>query len=250
MNAHISQHEREGAFQWDLSQATGGSDTNPFTGAATTSSSNAAGRQNSWMGLSSQVQERFIQAHGTLASIAFVAIFPIGAILVRLASFRQLAWTHGGLQIFGYAIFIAAAGIGIFMADGGDYLREPHAIIGMLLLVVLFFMPFIGAIHHRVYKTMQKRTWLSYSHIFTGRAAVVLGMVNGGLGLQLADAGSSYTIAYGVFAGLMGVVYIGSIVFGEFKRARKSSQDAAAFSSASRESKRLNRDDSGSDLSR
>ena len=250
MNAHISKHDREGTFQWDLSQATGGSDTNPFTGAATTSSSSAAGGQNSWMRLSSQVQDRFIQAHGTLASIAFVAIFPIGAILVRLASFRQLAWTHGGLQIFGYAIFIAAAGIGIFMADGFDYLREPHAIIGILLLAVLFFMPFIGAIHHRVYKTVQKRTWWSYGHIFTGRAAVVLGMVNGGLGLQLADARSSYTIAYGVFAGLMGVLYLGAIVFGEFQRARESSQEAAAFSSASREPKRLNRDDSGSDSSR
>ncbi len=250
MNAQISQHEREGVFQWDLSQATGGSDTNPFTGAATTSTSNAAGGQNSWMRLSGQAQDRFVQAHGTLASIAFVAIFPIGAILVRLASFRQLAWTHGALQIFGLAIFIAAAGIGIFMADGGDYLREPHAIIGLLLLAVLFFMPFVGVIHHRVYKTVQKRTWWSYGHIFTGRVAVVLGMVNGGLGLRLANARSSYTIAYGVFAGLMGVVYIGAIVFGEVTRARKSSQDAMESSSPDRESKRVDRDDSGSASSR
>ena len=247
MNAHISQHEGEGGFNWDLSQATGGSDPNPFTGAATTSSSNAAEGQNSWRRLSSRAQDRFVQAHGILASIAFVAVFPIGAILVRLASFGQLAWTHGALQIFGYAIFIAAAGIGIFMANGGEYVREPHAIIGMLLLCVLFFMPFIGAIHHRVYTTVQKRTWWSYGHIFTGRAAVVLGMVNGGLGLQLADARRSYTAAYGVFAGLMGVLYIGAIVFGEFKHARKSSQDAVEFSSASCESKRLHRDDSGSD---
>ncbi|KAK3713043.1 hypothetical protein LTR37_008728 [Vermiconidia calcicola] len=250
MNAHIAQHERNGAFEWDLSRATGGSDTNPFTGAATTSSSNATRGQNSWTRLSSSGQDRFIQAHGTLASLAFVAIFPIGAILVRLANFRLLAWTHGGLQIFGYAIFIAAAGIGIFMADGGDYLRESHAIIGILLLIVLLFMPFLGAIHHKVYKTVQKRTGWSYVHIFTGRAAILLGMVNGGLGLQLADARSAYTIAYCVFAGLMGVLYIGAIVFGELKRARKSSQDAAAVSSGSRESKRLDRDDSGSDSPR
>jgi hypothetical protein len=250
VNAHISQHDREGTFQWDLSKATGGSDSNPFTGAATTTSSNTTSRQTSWTRLTSEVQDRFIQAHGTLASIAFVAIFPIGAILVRLANIRHLAWTHGSLQIFGCVIFIAAAGLGVFIAQGGDYLHEPHAIIGMLLLVVLFFMPFAGVIHHRMYKTVQKRTWWSYAHIFTGRAAVVLGMVNGGLGLQLADARSSYTIAYGVFAGLMGVLYIGAIAFGELKRARKSSPDAAASSSAAHESKRLNRDDSGSDSSR
>lgn len=249
LNAHISQHDREGTFQWDLSQATGGSDANPFLGASTITSSNATGGPNSWTNLSTQKQHRFIQAHGTLASIAFVAIFPIGAMLIRLASFRQLAWTHGGLQIFGYAIFIAAAGIGIFMAKGGDYLHEPHAIIGLLLLAVLTLMPFLGAIHHRVYKTVQKRTGWSYAHIFAGRAAVILGMVNGGLGLRLADASNSSTIAYGVIAGLMGVLYIGVIVFGELKRARKSSQDDAAFSAPSRESKRLNRDGSGSDSS-
>lgn len=250
LNAHIFQHQTEGLFSWDLLQATGGSDTNPFTGAASTSSSNVLGGQNSWMSLSSQVQDRFVQAHGALASIAFVLFLPMGGILVRLASFHHLASIHGALQIFGYVIFIAAAGIGIFIADGGDYLQEPHAVIGMLLLVVLFFMPFLGAIHHRVYKTVQRRTWWSYCHIFTGRAAIILGMVNGGLGLQLADAHDSNTIAYGVFAGVMGVLYIGVIIFDESKHARKSSPEAATFFSTSRESKPLYRDDSGSESSR
>ena len=243
VNARILQHDGHGTFQWDLSQATGGPDSNPFTGAATTETSSA--RQNSWERLSSQAQQRLIQAHGTLASIVFVAILPTGAMLVRLASFRQLVRTHAGLQVFAYTIFIAAAGIGIFIANGADYLLEPHAVIGMLLLGVLFFMPFLGAIHHRVYKTVQKRTGWSYGHIFIGRAAVVLGMVNGGLGLQLADARRSYTIAYGVFAGLIGVSYIGAIAFGE----RKRRMSATALSSAPKESKRVVQNDSGSDAS-
>jgi hypothetical protein len=192
---------------------------------------------------------RFVQAHGALASIAFVAILPIGAILVRLASFHGLLWTHASLQIFGYAVFIAAAGIGIFIANGGAYLQEPHAIIGMILLGTLFFMPFLGTIHHKMYKKVQKRTVWSYGHVFTGRAIVILGMINGGLGLRLAAAQRSYIIVYGVFAGLMGVAYIGTIVFGEYKRSRKSSHDAAASSSVYRESKRLNRDESSSDAS-
>jgi hypothetical protein len=99
-------------------------------------------------------------------------------------------------------------------------------------------------IHHRAYKSLEKRTGWSYGHIFTGRAAVILGMVNGGLGLQLADARRSYIIAYGVFAGLMGVLYIGAIVYGETRRGRTTSLEA------SREPKRNPREDSGSDSDR
>ena len=251
-NAPILQHDGEGGFQWDLSRATGGSDTNPFTDAATTtttSSPSAAKGQHSWERLSTQTQMRFVQVHGTLASLAFVAILPIGAILVRLTSFRGLVWTHGGLQVFGYAVFVVGAGLGVFIANGAAYLGEAHAIIGMILLGIFFFMPFIGIIHHKVYKKVQKRTLWSYSHIFTGRIGVILGMINGGLGLQLASARRSYIIVYGVFAGLIGVAYIGAIVFGESKRARRSSQNAAAYSSVNHESKQLNRDDSGSSSS-
>ncbi|KAK5133931.1 hypothetical protein LTR08_007160 [Meristemomyces frigidus] len=239
MNAPRSKHNGEGGFQWDLSQATGGPDANPFIGAATntTFSSSAGGAQS---------QTRLAQAHGALASLAFVAIYPIGAILVRLASFRALAWVHGGVQVFGYAVFVAAAGLGIFIANRDDYLREPHAIIGMLLLGILFFVPLMGIIHHNMYKTVQRRTMWSYGHIFTGRVGIVLGMINGGLGLQLAKAGGSYTTAYGVFAGLIGAIYITTIVFAEFKRVGESSKDTPASSLASAEPKGLDREASGS----
>lgn len=224
-NAAISEHDNKGTFQWDLSTARGGSSPNPFTATATTTnfSSSATG----WRAMSAQAQDRFVQAHGALASIAFVAIFPIGGILVRLASASGLVWIHGGLQIFGYTIFIAAAGIGIYIATSADYMHEPHAIIGVILLIVLFFMPIIGVIHHKMYARVHRRTLWSYGHIFTGRAAIVLGMVNGGLGLQLSGASRSSTIAYGVTAGVMGLIYIVAIVFGELKRSRGSYQTAA-----------------------
>lgn len=245
----ISQHDGKGSFRWDLSRATGGSGGNPFTHASSTTTSTGVEGQNSWQRLSTQTQMRFVHAHGALASIAFVAILPIGAILVRLTSFKGLLWTHASLQIFGYAVFIAAAGLGIFIANGGAFLQEPHAIIGMILLGALFFMPLLGTIHHKIYKKVQRRTVWSFGHVFAGRFIVILGMVNGGLGLGLATAQRSYLIVYGVFAGLMGVAYIGTIVLSEYKHFRKSSTNAAASSSVYRESKGLNRDESSSDAS-
>lgn len=243
-NAVISQHDRNGNFQWDLSRAAGGSSPNPFTASATTTT-NSSSSSNEWDRLSTQSQTRLAQAHGALAGLAFVAILPIGAILVRLASFSGLAWIHGGLQIFGYALLIAAAGIGIYMANASDRLDDPHSGIGLLLLVVLFFMPIVGTIHHKAYKKVQKRTFWSYGHIFSGRIAIVLGMINGGLGLRLADAGRASLIAYGIIAGLVGVSYIGAIAFGELKRGRKSTQTPVSHA----ETKRGDREGSGRDTS-
>lgn len=45
-------------------------------------------------------------------------------------------------------------------------------------------------------------------------------MINGGLGLLLAGVATSYMIAYGVCAGVMGLLYIASIIYGEMKLKR------------------------------
>jgi hypothetical protein len=236
-DATISQHDTEGSFQWDLSRASGGADGNPFLSASpntTTSSSSDQGQSKS-----------MLTAHGVLASIAFVALFPVGAVLVRFGGqLQNVAWVHGGIQILAYTIFVAAAGLGIYIADSDGYLREPHAIIGMILLAIFFFMPVLGAVHHAVCKRLQRRSAWSYAHIFTGRIGIILGIVNGGLGLQLAGAESSHKIAYGVCAGVMGAVYISAAVVGELRRGRAAH---ARPSTAPRRSKQEGSDDSGSD---
>jgi hypothetical protein len=225
-NTMIQQHAQKSSFQWDMSKATGGSAPNPFTAAAASTTTNSSSSAASgWQKLTPDEQDTYRSAHGALASIAFIIVFPLGAMLVRLANFGGLVWTHGGLQIFGLVMFIAAAGLGIYMADGQNYLSEPHAVIGLLLLAVFFLMPFFGALHHRVYQKVRGRSWVSYAHIFTGRAGVVLGMVNGGLGLRLADAGSGYVIGYSIVTGLVGVSYIVVMIFGEIKRGRNLSKE-------------------------
>jgi len=49
---------------------------------------------------------------------------------------------------------------------------------------------------------------------------MVLGIINGGLGLQLAAEVRSLVIAYSVIAAVIFVAYIASAVFGETKRKR------------------------------
>lgn len=56
-------------------------------------------------------------AHGTLAALAFVILFPAGAITIRLASFPGVVWFHAAFQAFAYFVYIAAFGLGVYMAN-------------------------------------------------------------------------------------------------------------------------------------
>ncbi|THZ67103.1 hypothetical protein D6C88_08177, partial [Aureobasidium pullulans] len=97
-------------------------------------------------------------AHGVLASLAFVIFFPFGAISIRLFSFRGLLWFHAIVQVLAYLIYIAAFGIGIYLATQIRRLDHAHPIIGIVVFVLIFFQPFLGYIHHRLFKKYKRRT--------------------------------------------------------------------------------------------
>ncbi|KAI9663437.1 MAG: hypothetical protein M1829_006075 [Trizodia sp. TS-e1964] len=156
-------------------------------------------------------------AHGTLMGTAFTFVLPLGTIFVRLFRVKHLAWVHGGIQLTGFSLAIAGLGCGVWLGLNVRYLDYAHTVIGMAVLAALVFQPFLGILHHRLYKKHQPRTWASYAHILWGRALLLLGMINGGLGLRLAENTTGGRIAYGVVAGVTGTTYLMVIVFTEFK---------------------------------
>jgi len=60
-------------------------------------------------------------AHGVLAALAFVIIFPAGAISMRLMSFPGLLWFHAILQGIGYLFYVVAFAMGIWLATNFRY---------------------------------------------------------------------------------------------------------------------------------
>ena len=56
---------------------------------------------------------------------------------------------------------------------------------------------------------------------------MLLGIVNGGLGLKLASASHTFMVAYSVIAGIIGALYIASAIFGHFRRSKQSKAMAA-----------------------
>jgi hypothetical protein len=64
--------------------------------------------------------KKMLIAHGTLAALAFVILFPSGAILMRLASFSGLIWVHAAFQVFAYLVYVVAFGLGVYIANEFD----------------------------------------------------------------------------------------------------------------------------------
>ncbi|KIV92607.1 hypothetical protein PV10_03881 [Exophiala mesophila] len=187
---------------------------------------------------------RILIAHAVLASLVWVVFVPSLAILLRLNIKNPIVLKlHALGQIFSYIVYIAAAGLGIWLAQqsaGFGIWNDPHPQLGLAILAIAFFQPFFGASHHRIYKkranalqagqpTKQPgRTTPGRTHLWVGRILIVLGIVNGGLGIRLAsyspfqsDATSRRAgIIYGAVAAAMFVLYVAFVVFFEVKRAR------------------------------
>lgn len=73
--------------------------------------------------------------------------------------------------------------------------------------------PVLGFLHHRQYLKTQQRGAISIAHQAYGTILMAFGIINGGLGLQLASADDGFKIAYGVIAAVMFVIYLAVKLF-------------------------------------
>ncbi|KAF7865674.1 hypothetical protein EAF04_005840 [Stromatinia cepivora] len=104
-----------------------------------------------------------------------------------------------------------------------------HMIFGIILVVLFFIQPFLGLIHHWRYMRAQRRGMFGYIHLWYGRILIVLAVINGGLGLQLASNTKNGEIAYGIIAAFMGLFYIGVVVFTAMRKRRRNRDWSKSF---------------------
>ena len=175
------------------------------------------------------VHHNAVITHGTVMGFAFGFLFPLGAILIRVASFRGLIWVHAAIQALAYALALAGLGLGIYIAVYPEnqvcHSFHPrrarqahilqitgngngHPIIGIVVISCLYLQPVLALLHHEIYKKTLKRTIWGISHVWWGRIIVTLGIINGGLGLQLSGNTTKGRIAYGVIAGVIWLIWV------------------------------------------
>lgn len=115
------------------------------------------------------------------------------------------------------------------------YLGSGHAIIGLVLVAVLFFQAPLGYIHHKAFKRTGGRTWSSYLHLFIGRIAIPLGIINATLGVKLARDSAWKIVAIVIIGGGLWLAYLFAIFIGERRRSRTVRAKRVAVLSSDRE---------------
>lgn len=99
-----------------------------------------------------------------------------------------------------------------------------HPIIGLVVMACLILQPALGLIHHEKFKRLHRRQIWSYLHLFNGRVAITLGIVNGALGLWMARASSKLKTAYVAAAATMWALWMLIALWSEWKRWRQARQ--------------------------
>jgi len=90
----------------------------------------------------------------------------------------------------------------------------------------LVFQPIGGLLAHKLYNRNGRKNIAGLGHKWFGRILLILGAINGGLGLQLAADTTSGEIAYGVIAGFFFLLWFAVIVWTEFRGGSKKTKDA------------------------
>ncbi|KAI1755118.1 iron reductase domain protein [Xylaria castorea] len=230
--ASITRHDAHDRLTFDLTKSTVTDDTNPFvetgnSGSTTPPSNSSSGSgsdtdsgSGSNSALPAWVREipTLKSAHGILMSIVMVVLYPIGSILMPLFCNWVL---HAVWQMIAFIAMWAAFALGIILSQRtGINFSEHHTILGTVVVALFGVQPIGGYIQHRYWLKHEKRGLVSHGHVWYGRILMILGIINGGLGLQLAGAAQPLVIAYSVIAAIFFSVYIGGAVLGEVKRSR------------------------------
>lgn len=211
----ITIHDASGVAALNLQQATGGSSEDPFVGASKGSSSAGYSLSTVNAGFINKLRT----AHATLMIVVFVLLFPSFALSLHIFPSSKIVDIHASMQLFTLGLAIAGFGIGIYMAQNLQLVGGYHPIIGIVVVSsLILFQPMMGLLQHRYFRKTGKKSAFAYLHRWTGRSLILLGIINGGLGFNFArqngaPAPDGAIIAFSVVAGIVGLVYIVSVVF-------------------------------------
>lgn len=229
LSVNCPQHSNFGTTTFNLQSAAGGDSANPFTNTAALSST--ASSSSGMSGSNTSISSNFANirlTHGIMASVAFVIFMPLGAIIIRTLSFKNLIWVHASWMVFAYLMALAALGMGVWMAVTVDELNSAHAIIGIVVIGGVLLQPVTGLVHHLSYKRYGSPNAATYTHLWWGRAIITLAIINGGLGVQLAAPYlanlKTGEIIYGVVAGVMWLIWVAVIAIA-FMKSRSGKED-------------------------
>ncbi|KAI5456672.1 hypothetical protein BGZ63DRAFT_417644 [Mariannaea sp. PMI_226] len=214
----IAQHDDTDNFKVDFTAATFSSSGNPFSTNSSTNST--SGSSDGVVSQGGSAGDTLLHVHGVVMAIVFVLAYPLGAVAMPLVGNWLL---HAGWQIVAFIGTWVGFGVGYVLAkDDSQWWNNTHVKMGTIVCVLLIIQPILGWLHHLHFLKYRQRGLISHAHIWYGRVLMAIGIVNGGLGLQLASAPNSLNIAYAIVSVIISLVYIAGAIVGAVRRKRNS----------------------------
>ncbi|RFU34739.1 hypothetical protein B7463_g1627, partial [Scytalidium lignicola] len=129
--------------------------------------------------------------------------------------------------MLGFSLLIAGFGLGVWVAvTHAEVYNDPlgHTILGTIIVALFLLQPLIGLWHHRLFRSHRVNEFIHQGHIWFGRLLIILALINGGLGVDLAANSPGGEKVWGSIAGIFGVLYIVLIVLSYFKKTSDSGE--------------------------
>ncbi|PGH02197.1 hypothetical protein GX51_04771 [Blastomyces parvus] len=171
--------------------------------------------------------------HGALMTIVFMVLFPIGALSIHLPlKVRIVPHVHASIQAVGTIVALLAVALGISLTSELGFWNplRAHVVVGILVTGTIFFIqPALGIVQHQYFERARfdyaNRRAFGIAHRWVGRGAVVLGMINSGLGFQLVGVGTNVDMGLLMWnfalMGIFATLWLSLVLVGFLRRRRE-----------------------------
>ncbi|KAK8071161.1 hypothetical protein PG997_011364, partial [Apiospora hydei] len=132
--------------------------------------------------------DRVATAHAIIMVFVFVGLFPFGTLVLRLGNWVR--W-HAINQGFGGVLVIIGFGLGADVSklyNRSKNFSSAHQVIGIFIFIFVLGQFALGFFHHRMYQKTEKPSKMGPIHVWLGRFIIVMGVINGFLGFNLAQS--------------------------------------------------------------
>ncbi|RVX74450.1 hypothetical protein B0A52_01576 [Exophiala mesophila] len=168
--------------------------------------------------------------HGVVMGLVFLILMPLSALTVYMPHHQKVRYIHAPLQVVSIVLMIVGLGLGIRLAQNIDDIDGYHQIIGFVVVGwMIAVQPALGIAQHMHFRRNGTRSPMGRGHKWMGRAVILLGVVNGGLGFMITGpVGSLYVPTYGVIiysvvAAVIFLLYLGVVVYTSISSKRNNS---------------------------
>lgn len=113
-----------------------------------------------------------LHLHGIIMGTALLLLFLIGILALRSGGSFKYHWI---VQVVASAFTVIGFGLGLML---GRRINTVHQVVGISIASCLGVQGILGWRHHMEFIRIRRRTWLSHSHLWLGRAMIVGGWNN------------------------------------------------------------------------